>query len=59
VEKVSPKAELKYRTHDVQYSSRSTLVSRIEELAPVPMRAMTLIGLANFKVKIFIGKWGQ
>jgi len=59
VEKVSPEIELKYQTQEVQYSSRRTLMSKIEELAPISMRAMTMIGLANFEVKIFTGKWGQ
>jgi len=34
------------------------LLSKIEELAPVSMRAMTVMSLANFEVKIFIEKWG-
>jgi len=59
VEKVSPEAELKYWTQEIQYFSRRTLVSKIKELAPMSMRAMTVIGLTNFEVKIFIGKWGQ
>jgi len=41
------------------FHSRSTLVSKIEQLAPVSMRAITVIDLTNFEVKIFIGKWGQ
>ena len=48
VEKISPQVELKYPIQEVQYSLGRILVSKIEALAPVFMRAMTEIDLANF-----------